>query len=118
MRKSLLPMAVLLSLLMTTVAPSFAGETGIAGIHAWVRVGKKTCINKDHYHFGDGQAAKRSDAEKKAVENWEGFTAIDYGTDWMRYSLAESKKMTCEKSGSGWKCTAAARACKISKRKK
>jgi hypothetical protein len=85
-------------------------ETGIASIHSWVRMGHKTCL-ADHFHNGNGHGATRAQAERAAVRSWVDFTAWEYGGSWGRYSLAASKKMTCERSGS-WTCFLEARPCR------
>ena len=94
--------------------PVVAGETGIAAIHSWVQVGKKTCI-KEHWHYGNATAPTKAEAEKKAVNNWIVYTQLDYGSDWMSFKIGESRHLKCEKLGDGWACEAAARACKITK---
>jgi hypothetical protein len=85
-------------------------ETGIAGIHDWIKVGRKTCM-ADHFHSGDGHAATRAQAARQAIESWTDFTAWEYGTAWGHYGLAASKKMTCDQSGS-WSCFVEARPCR------
>ncbi len=88
-------------------------ETGIAQIHEWKKVGKKTCI-ADHWHYGNGDAADRAKALAAAVRNWEQFTDLDYGTVWGKYRLAEARTTKCEKAdqGPGWKCLVGGRACR------
>lgn len=99
-------------------APLNAGETGIAAIHAWHTVGRKTCI-KDHWHYGNSSPrATKKEAEAEAIKGWEDFTGWDYGTDWMSYKLAESRASKCERvgtSGGAWTCQVEARACKLNK---
>jgi hypothetical protein len=85
-------------------------ETGIAGIHSWVRMGRRTCL-ADHFHNGNGNGATRAQAERAAIQSWVDFTAWEYGGSWGRYSLAASKKMTCERSDS-WTCFLEARPCR------
>lgn len=98
-------------------SPAQAGETGIASIHAWVRVGNKTCI-KEHWHYGNATAATKAEAEKKAVYNWIVYTQLDYGSDWMNYKIGESRHLKCEKFEAGFSCEAAARACKLNAARK
>jgi hypothetical protein len=90
--------------------PARAGETGIAGIHTWVKVGRKTCL-ADHFHHGSGNGKTRAHAERQAIRAWVDFTAWEYGSAWGRYSLAASKRMTCER-GSDWSCQVEARPCR------
>jgi hypothetical protein len=102
--------AVLAVLLGTMGSAGAEDETGIAGIHSWVRVGRKTCL-ADHFHSGNGNGATRQLAEKQAVQAWADFTAWEYGSSWGHYSLAASKKMNCERTGS-WSCFLEARPCR------
>jgi hypothetical protein len=85
-------------------------ETGIAGIHSWVKVGRKTCMG-DHFHSGSGSSSTRKLAERQAVQSWIDFTAWEYGTSWGRYSIAASKSMKCERAGD-WSCFVEARPCR------
>lgn len=85
-------------------------ETGIAGIHSWVKMGRKTCL-ADHFHTGNGTGATRTQAERQAIQSWVDFTAWEYGSAWGRYTIAASKKMSCEQSG-GWSCFLEARPCR------
>lgn len=88
-----------------------AQETGIAGIHEWVRVGRKTCL-ATHFHDGSGSGKSQKEAEKAAIQSWEAFTAWEYGASWGRYALSESKKMTCDRpTTSEYKCNVTSRAC-------
>jgi hypothetical protein len=96
--------------LIGAVAPVQAEETGVAGIHSWVKVGRKTCL-VDHFHSGSGSGKTRSLAERQAIQSWADFTAWEYGSTWGRYTLAASKKMTCEQ-GNSWACFVEARPCK------
>lgn len=88
-----------------------AQETGVAQIHEWVKVGRKTCM-LDHFHDGSGTGPTRKDAERSAITAWAEFTAWEYGTPWGRYTIAESKKMDCSRGGRGWTCAVQARACR------
>ena len=75
-----------------------------------MKTGRKTCM-VDHYHSGNGHASTRGEAERQAIQSWVDFTAWEYGGSWGRYSLAASKKMTCERSDS-WTCFLEARPCR------
>ncbi len=101
---------LVLSVLLGTAGMAQADETGIAGIHSWVKVGRRTCMT-DHYHSGSGNGATRRLAEKAAIQSWTDFTAWEYGSSWGRYSLAASKSMNCDKSD-GWSCFVEARPCR------
>jgi hypothetical protein len=88
-----------------------AQETGMASIHSWVKVGRKTCL-VDHFHNGDGTGTTRLEAERAAITAWTEFTAWEYGDPWGRYSNAVSRKMTCSRDGSSWSCALEARPCR------
>jgi hypothetical protein len=102
---------VVLAVLLGTMGAAHADdETGVAGIHTWSRVGRKTCLT-DHFHNGNGNGATRLLAERQAIQAWADFTAWEYGSSWGHYQLAASKKITCERSGS-WSCFLEARPCR------
>lgn len=88
-----------------------SAETGVAQIHTWVKVGRKTCM-LDHYHDGNGNGSTKAQAEKAAIVSWSEFTAWEYGTPWGRYSNAASKAMSCSQSGGSWNCNVQARPCR------
>ena len=58
---------VMVILLCATAAQ--AEETGLAQLHSWVKVGRKTCM-ADHYHSGTGHASTREQAERQAIQSW------------------------------------------------
>jgi hypothetical protein len=86
-------------------------ETGLATIHAWVKMGRKTCM-ADHFHDGSGNGPTRAKAESAAIRSWVDFTAWEYGNPWGRYSVAAGKKMTCSQDGGTWTCGVEARPCR------
>jgi hypothetical protein len=86
-------------------------ETGLAEIHIWVKVGRKTCM-VDHFHDGSGTGKSRAEAERAAIRAWVEFTAWEYGPPWGRYSLAASKKATCSRESDSWRCGVEARPCR------
>ena len=89
-----------------------AQESGVATIHTWVKVGRKTCM-LDHYHDGSGNGRTRKDAERAAITAWSEFTAWEYGTPWARYTIAESRQTTCTpQSKDAWSCAVQARPCR------
>lgn len=90
---------------------ALADETGIAVIHAWVKIGSKTCFT-DHFHYGSGRGPTQSHARAAAVNAWIWPTDMEYGSSWADYRLAVSKKMSCTRSGSGWTCDTEARPCR------
>jgi hypothetical protein len=92
-------------------APVLAQQTGLAGIHAWVPVGRKTCM-ATHTHEGSGNGKTKKDAERAAIRAWESFTIWEYGPSWGRYSLSESKTINCDRStGSEFSCQVSSRPC-------
>jgi len=88
-----------------------AQETGVASIHSWVKVGRKTCM-LDHYHDGNGNGRTKAHAEKAAITSWTEFTAWEYGSPWGRYSNAVSKTMNCSQESGTWNCHVQARPCR------
>lgn len=86
-------------------------ETGLAEIHTWVKVGRKTCM-LDHFHDGSGTGPTRAVAERAAIHAWAEFTAWEYGPHWGRYSMAASKKATCSRESGSWRCAVEARPCR------
>jgi hypothetical protein len=98
-------------LVLMGVAPALANETGLAGIHAWMKIGKKTCM-VDHFHSGTGSGPTKKLAEAAAARDWAGFTAFEYGTTWANPSIAVSRTMQCTQDGAAWSCQMDARACR------
>ena len=95
-----------------TPAPVQADETGMAGIHTWRKVGKKTCL-VDHFHDGDGSGSTQKLAELAAIRSWQSFTDLEYGSDWAKFQIANSKSMKCTRDGGAqWSCRAEAVACR------
>jgi len=91
--------------------PVHAQETGLASIHTWVPVGRKTCM-ASHFHDGSGTGKTQKDAEREAIRVWESFTLWEYGTPWGRWTLAESKKTTCSRdTQSVFTCQVTSRPC-------
>lgn len=93
--------------------PATADDTGVAqALHTIRREGGRLCLD-GHFHNGTsaGQASKKA-ALAAAIDNWQGFTAWEYGTDWARFRKAASKSMKCSISGSSWGCSVDARPCR------
>jgi hypothetical protein len=91
--------------------PVEAGETGMASMHTWVKVGRKTCL-ADHEHSGSGTGSNKKLAELQAIRSWAGFTDLEYGSSWANFSLAVGKSIKCEPAGGGFQCDLLARACR------
>jgi hypothetical protein len=102
--------ALALGALLAAGGAAQADETGIAGIHSWVKMGRKTCF-ADHFHSGNGTGATRRQAERQAIQSWVDFTAWEYGSSWGHFSLAASKTVNCERTDS-WACFVEARPCR------
>lgn len=109
LKRAALAIAVVGSMLTPYVAS--ANETGLAGMHAWRKVGKKTCF-VDHYHDGAGQGISRQKAEAEAIANWASFTALEYGSSWGSWSLAVNKSVKCDRITSEHKCNVSAIPCR------
>ena len=88
-----------------------ADETGIAGIHPWVRVGGKTCFD-GHYHYGSGSGLTQPQARAAAIRAWAWPTDLEYGSSWAGYRLAVAKTMECKRSGALWNCDTQAVPCR------
>lgn len=94
-----------------TAQPVDAGETGMASIHAWRKVGRKTCL-VDHEHAGSGSGPNRKVAELQAIRSWAGFTDLEYGDSWASYSNAIGKSVKCEAITGGMQCDLLATPCR------
>lgn len=105
-------LAITLAGLALAAAPVSADETGIASIHTWVKVGKKTCF-ADHFHYGNGSGANKKAAEASAISSWASFTSLEYGSSWADIRLAVRKGMKCGASGpTVWNCSLEAIPCR------
>jgi hypothetical protein len=121
MRKSVASAAALVLALLAGEAVAQSGrsarsarwdETGVAGIHSWVKAGRKTCM-VDHFHYGSGTGPTRALAERAAIRSWTDFTAWEYGHAWGRYAFAATKKATCTREEPrSWRCAVEARPCR------
>lgn len=88
-----------------------AQETGLAAIHSWVSVGRKTCM-ESHFHDGNGSGKTKKDAERAAIQSWEAFTIWEYGSPWGRYAASESKTANCtEAADKTYSCQVSSRPC-------
>lgn len=110
--KTISKMVLVMAMLAGPSLAALADDTGVAtSLHTTVRVGGKTCFS-DHSHAGTGSGASRKIAEMQAINNWAGFTAWEYGTDWAKFSKAVRKSMSCSGSGANWTCNLDATPCK------
>jgi len=111
MARTWLGASALALMLGLSAGPAGAQETGLAGMHAWVRVGGKTCM-ADHFHDGTGSGPTRRHAQAAAIRAWIDFTAFEYGERWGRYSIAVSKSMSCSGGPGNYTCSTSARPCR------
>ena len=66
-RQGIRGLALVMGILLGATGAAQAEETGIAEIHSWVKMGRKTCM-ADHYHSGTGNAETRGQAERQAIQ--------------------------------------------------
>jgi hypothetical protein len=98
--------------LIVVILPARADDTGLAYSHDMRREKGRLCFS-DHWHFGSGAGGTRGAAEIEAIKSWADFTALEYGSDWARYSRAAGKTVKCAPNGSGgYDCQIDARPCK------
>ncbi|MCH9807306.1 MAG: hypothetical protein K0U74_06220 [Alphaproteobacteria bacterium] len=114
--KSALALAMAASF-FTFTTPAFADDTGMAGIHSWKKVGRKTCLD-GHTHVGNssGQRTKKV-ALKAAIKDWQEFTAFEYGTDWAYFKRAHDRMKACSRDTTGWGCSIEATPCNSRRRR-
>jgi hypothetical protein len=93
------------------VAPVMAEESGMASMHTWKKVGKKTCM-VDHQHSGSGSGINKKAAELQAIRSWSGFTDLEYGSSWANFNIAIEKSVRCSPSIGGVQCDLLATACR------
>jgi hypothetical protein len=86
-------------------------QDGLAGLHQWVKVGRKTCM-ADHFHDGNGSGATRSQAQAAAIRSWADFTAWEYGDQWGRWGLSVSRTMNCSGGPGNFSCSVSSRPCR------
>jgi len=103
--------ALALGLLLAPGGVAVAQETGLAGMHSWVRVGGRTCL-LDHFHDGVGSGPTRAAAQRAAIMAWSDFTAFEYGGRWGSYGAALSKRMGCSGGRGNYNCSTSARPCR------
>ncbi len=92
-------------------APALADETGLAGMHAWQKIGSKTCM-VDHEHDGSGNGATQQLAMAAAVKAWESFTDLEYGSDWASFANSVGKRVSCGRYLTDISCQISSRACR------
>lgn len=96
-----------------SVAPAFADDTGLATSLHEVRKEKRRLCQVDHFHFGSSAGhPNQKIAMAHAIDSWQSFTALEYGTDWANFRKAGSSTAKCTLSSGGWGCEIQARPCK------
>lgn len=92
--------------------PAAADDNGLAVIHAFSREGGKLCF-ADHWHYASRSGPTRKSAQAEAIRGWQDFTALEYGSDWARFSRAQNRVVKCSPSGNGgFDCNVEGRPCK------
>ena len=104
-------LATLLVSIGIDVTAATAAESGMAGIHSWRKVGKKTCL-VGHNHDGSGSGPTPKAAEAEAIRAWVSFTDLEYGDSWADWRLAIEKAIRCDRSASGVSCQLVATPCR------
>lgn len=100
-----------LALVMLAPVGAAQAQDGLAGMHAWVRVGGRTCM-ADHFHDGTGTGSNKNQALAAAIRAWQDFTAWEYSNRWGRYSNAVSKSQSCSGGPGNFSCSVSARPCR------
>jgi hypothetical protein len=91
--------------------PLRAQDTGLAGMHSWVRIGGRVCM-ADHFHDGSGSGPTRAHAQRAAVRAWQDFTAWEYGGRWGSFGNAVSRSTRCSGARGDVSCSVSARPCR------
>jgi hypothetical protein len=103
--------ALALGLMLPAGDAAVAQDTGLAGMHTWVRVGGRTCL-LDHFHDGSGSGPTRAGAQRAAMRAWSDFTAWEYGNRWGSYSASISKRISCTGGPGNYSCETSSRPCR------
>jgi hypothetical protein len=99
--------------IVSLATPGLADDTGMAGaLHDLRKARGKICMS-DHFHYGtSSQKRKKRSARIEAIQDWRGFVALEYGSDWANFRRAASKSIACTKAGGMWTCKVEARPCR------
>lgn len=96
-----------------SIAPAFADDTGLAASLHELRKEKRRLCQVDHFHFGNSAGhPNKKIAMAHAVDSWQSFTALEYGSDWADFRKAGSASAKCTVFSGGWGCEVQARPCK------
>lgn len=107
MTSRVLAALAVLSGVVALSGPAVADDTGFAYMHEI----RGRCM-ADHFHYGSGTGRTKALAMRDAIGSWASFTALEYGSDWARWSRAASKAASCSKDSGGVSCSISARPCK------
>ncbi len=121
MIKSVLKYFTIAGVSLFLLAPAAQAQSvGLDGLHSQVAYRGKVCF-VDHEHSNGGSGPTRRAALRDAVGGWKSFTALEYGNEWGRFSLAKRRSGTCNKTSfsgnSKWSCTVTAVACRKQNRR-
>jgi hypothetical protein len=115
MKRSLIAFSTLAVLATSSIAlapVSDASESGMASIHSWRKVGKKTCL-VGHQHAGSGSSHSLKGAQAQAIQSWASFTDLEYGSSWSQFGNAIDKVVKCGPTGGGsFQCDLLATPCR------
>ena len=114
-RRTFGPLLVAMSLFFNIPVVN-ADDTGMASIHTWRAERGKVCL-VDHFHSGNGVGRTKKLARRAAINDWQGFTAWEYGTDWAYFKRAASRSVHYSRTDSGWQASLEARPCRYRKRR-
>ena len=103
--------ALAFGLLLAPGGAAVAQDTGLAGMHTWVRAGGRICL-LDHFHDGSGSGPTRAAAQRAAIRAWSDFTAWEYGGRWGSWGASISKKMGCSGGPGNFSCEVSSRPCR------
>ncbi len=88
-----------------------ADDTGLASMHAFIKIGGKTCFD-GHRHSGSGEGATKDKARAAAIKAWWEYTAGEYGSDWAHWGRSAAQKVSYGKAATGWSATVESTPCK------
>lgn len=83
--KSAFSILFLACLCLLPMTYAVADETGFASMHSWRKERGIMCF-ADHFHSGSGNGQTKRAARRAAIKSWREFTALEYGSDWARFS--------------------------------
>lgn len=94
-------------------------ETGVAELlHDVRQEGRKVCMY-EHTHYGSSiENFDKKVSIAEAINSWEKFTKIEYGSLWASFEDSGDRKVDCKQDRyKRWQCDAEGRPCRIGKMK-